>query len=365
MKKLIILIAITSIFTKLNHAQCCSGSSGSPIAGGTSQGVLSSKQLELNTNFQYIYSNKFFSGDRKDTAMYFDSFRSAYQYWRIAYGVTPEFTFSVEAGNYFNKEQIGLKSDPDRSYKAKGIGDIILFPRYKVLDFCSGNTTNEVTLGLGYKIPVGSYNDSTARIEPFSGNTYYITNPQAVQMSSGAQDFIFYAFLFRGYPTKNFRVFANLLYVKKGWNPMGEKLGDFASIGLFASQSFFNKLGITLQMRAEKVNQMQLNENILLYAYPNYDPEATGYKKVFIAPQVNYSFNNFTIYAIADIPVYQYVNINQVGTKYQFTTGVTYKLTASKKVKQNAVGDFYCPMHPEIRSVVNDKCSKCGMDLVK
>lgn len=353
-------------FAKLSFGQCCAGGSGSPVAGGTSQGVLLKNQLELNTNFQFIKSNKFFTGNKVDTNRYFDEFKSSYQYFRFAYGVTSEFTMSVEAGNYFLKQETGLYSDPTRTYKSKGFGDLIIFPRYKILNYCTGRTNNEITLGLGYKIPIGKYNDSTGRVEPFSGATYYITNPQAVQMSSGAQDFIFYAFLFRGYPASKFRVFANLLYVKKGWNPLGEKMGDFASIGIFAGRSFFEHFGATLQLRGEWVDKMKLNNNILLYAYPNYDPEATGYKKVFFTPQISYSINNFTFYGLADLPVYQYVTKTQVGTKYQVMAGLSYKLMAfkSKNAKPNQ-GDYYCPMHPEIRSVVKAKCHKCGMDLIK
>jgi len=366
MKYTVLLCFLLLVLSQTAYSQCCSGGSGSPVAGGTSQGVLFLNQLELNTNFQYIQSDKFFTGSVPDTAKYFEAFKSVYQYFRVAYGVTPEFTMSIEGGNYFNKEQLGLHNDADRTYNSKGFGDIIVFPRYKVFNYCTGRTTNEITLGLGYKIPVGKYNDSTGRVEPFSGNTYYITNPQAVQMSSGAQDFIFYAFLFRGYPVKNFRVFANLLYVKKGWNPLGEKLGDFSSIGIFAGRTFFNKLGVTMQLRAEKVSKMKLNSAILLYAYPNYDPDATGYKKVFVSPQLSYSMNNFTLYALADIPIYQYVTKTQVGTKYQFMGGLSYKLMAlNKRNIQNASGDFYCPMHPEVRANANVKCNKCGMDLIK
>ena len=106
---------------------------------------------------------------------------------------------SVEGGNYFYKEEVGLNADPEKTYKSSGFGDLIIFPRYKILNYCTGKSTNEITVGLGFKIPVGSYNDSTGRIEPFSGDTYYITNPQSVQMSSGSQDLIFYALMHRGF----------------------------------------------------------------------------------------------------------------------------------------------------------------------
>lgn len=366
MRITLLSLAIFIAFSKLTYSQCCAGGSGSPVAGGTSQGVLLMNQIELNTNFQYIQSDRFFTGSKTDTAKYFDEFRSAYQYFRVAYGVTSEFTMSVEAGNYFQKKETGLYNDPTRTYKSKGFGDLIIFPRYKILNICTPKTTNEITLGMGYKIPVGKYNDSTGRIEPFSGTTYYITNPQAVQMSSGAQDFIFYGFLFRGYTAKKFRVFANMMYVKKGWNPLGEKMGDFASVGLFAGKTFFKDLGTTIQLRYEWLDKMKLNENILLYAFPNYDPEATGYRKLFVSPQISYSFKSFTFYALADVPVYQYVTKTQVGTKYQFMTGISYKLmTFKSKNKYAGQGEYYCPMHPEIRSVLKGNCSKCGMDLIK
>jgi hypothetical protein len=352
-------------YSKALFAQCCSGGSGSPIAGGTSQAVLMKSQLELNTNLQVIQSNVFYTGSQRDNEnKYFDQYRSLYQYFRVAYGVTPELTMSIEGGNYFYKEEVGLDADPEKSYKSKGFGDLIIFPRYRILNYCSGNTTNEITIGLGFKIPIGKYNDSTMRTEPFSGETYYVTNPQSVQMSSGAQDLIFYALLSRGYTEKKIRIFANMLYVKKGWNPLGEKLGDFTSIGLFAGKTFFKNFGTTLQLRAEWVQKMKINNDILLYAYPSYDPEATGYQKVFLSPQVNYSVKNFSFYGLVDIPVYQYLTKTQVGTQYQFTAGLTYRFSMFK-AKNQAHGEFYCPMHPEVRSVAKSNCSKCGMDLIK
>ncbi len=364
MKVSFLILSVVLLYSSQLSAQCCSGGSGSPIAGGTSQAVLQKSQLELNTNIQFIQSNVFYTGSNRDDAnKYFDQYHSLYQYFRVAYGVTPELTMSVEGGNYFYKEEVGLNADPEKTYKSSGFGDLIIFPRYKILNYCTGKSTNEITVGLGFKIPVGSYNDSTGRIEPFSGDTYYITNPQSVQMSSGSQDLIFYALMHRGFTKQKFRVFANMLYVKKGWNPLGAKLGDFASVGLFAGKTFFKSLGTTLQLRYEWVDKMKLNQDILLYDYPSYDPEATGYKKVFLSPQMSYSIKNVSFYGLLDIPVYQNLTKTQVGSQYQFTVGLTYKLmTSSNKVK---AGDYYCPMHPEVKSVVPAKCHKCGMDLVK
>jgi hypothetical protein len=133
-KTALVLLSGTLFISGNVYAQCCAGGSGSPIAGGTSQGVLQEEQFELSTNFQFINSDKFFTGDVSDTNKYFDRFRSSYQYFRFAYGVTERFTMSVEGGNYFRKEEIGLNNDPTRTYQSAGIADLIIFSRYNILN---------------------------------------------------------------------------------------------------------------------------------------------------------------------------------------------------------------------------------------
>src|SRR6185436_4727781 len=301
----LIFIGFFNLFSLNVFSQCCAGGSGSPIAGGASQGVLQERQVDINTNFQFISTNKFYKKDvlAPDSIRSFDSFSSTYEYFRLAYGLTKNFTFSVESGYYFHKKEIGFKKDPATTYTAKGAGDLILFPRYDIINRTEEKHRTEVTVGLGFKITLGSYNDSTGNIEPFSGDTFYVSKPTSVQLSSGAQDIIFYTFLYRGYTEHNFRIFANALYIKKGYNPNGEKLGDFASVALFAGKSFFNHLGVTLQARYEWVDKMKINENILLFGKPsNYFPEATGYKKVYITPQLSFTKGKFTVYGAYDIP---------------------------------------------------------------
>lgn len=331
MKYLFSLLMTVFLFTKVtSYAQCCSGGAGSPIAGGTSQGVLAEKQLELNTNVQYVRSDQFYDGNRKTKEKYFDTFGSVYQYFRIAYGVTPKLTFSVESGNFFYKEETGLNGDSTRTYKSKGISDLIIFPRYQIFRYCTAKTTNELTIGLGFKIPLGSYNDSTAHIEPFSGDPYYVINPQAVQLTTGAQDIIFYAFYLRSYPKPNIRFFSNMMYLKKGWNPLGEKTGDFMSLGFFASKSFANHYGITLQLRGERMGKTRVNKDIQMYSFLNYDPEATGYRKIFMSPQFMFTYHNAAFYLLLDYPVYQYLNKIQVGSQWQATAGLSYKFSLLK-----------------------------------
>src|ERR1043165_5426442 len=102
-------VAVFSFFvSNVSYAQgCCSGGSGSPIAGGTSQGVLADKQAEVAMSFQYINSNKFLTGD-KPVMNFLDNFNSKYLYTRFGYGVSDRLTMSIEAGYFFIKTQFPI-----------------------------------------------------------------------------------------------------------------------------------------------------------------------------------------------------------------------------------------------------------------
>ena len=131
----IVLFLIMNLHSSILFAQCCAGGSGSPIAGGASQGVLLERQFDINTNFQFVNTDKFYKEDSPDTNNTFDSFESVYNYFRMAYGVTKNFTMSVESGYYFNKKETGLDNNPTTTYEASGWGDLILFPRYDIINW--------------------------------------------------------------------------------------------------------------------------------------------------------------------------------------------------------------------------------------
>ncbi|MCC6542057.1 MAG: hypothetical protein IT225_07530 [Flavobacteriales bacterium] len=350
--------------------QCCAGGSGSCIAGGAAQGVLEERQLEINTNYQFIRTNRFYKEDQLVADRTFDGFESRYQYFKLVYGVSKNLTASVEYGHYLLKKEIGLNNDPATTYTSKGMGDLVIFPRYNLYRKEGLKSSNEITIGLGYKIPLGSYNDSIGNVEPFSGQTYYVTKPTAVQLSSGAQDLILYGFLHHGFLRSGIKVFASAMHIKKGWNPNGEKLGDFSSVGLFISRTFMEHYGITLQARYETMDRMLVNPSVLLFGKPsNYFPEATGYSKWFFTPQLTYTKGKLTLYATTDIPLYQRMNTStyytQVGSQNTTTLGVSFRFFTSRSglKAKNGTTRHVCPMHPEEVSQGPARCSKCGMDL--
>lgn len=354
------------LFSQTSYGQgCCSGGSGCPIAGGASAGVLLEKQIEISSNFQYINSDKFLSKD-KDTAKIFDNYNSKYIYSKIAYGVTKDLTVSVEAGYFINKTQIGLNSIDTN--KSSGMADLIIFPRYDVYNRSDEKRKIELTLGLGYKIPIGKHNDSALVFHnPNTGQNVYTTMPPLVQPTNGSQDIILYAFFFRGFPLHKFRLFANILYIKKGWNSLGEKFGDYKSVALFAGKTFFKNLSVTLQLKGEVIDRMQADKNVDLLALYNVDIRSTGSKKILFIPQLSYSFKSFSIFALKEMPLYEYVNGVQVGTQQQFTLGISYKFSVVKKfVPEKGMTFYICPMKCEGSAGPNPgKCKVCGMELME
>ena len=323
-----LLIVIAAFMYFEGHSQgCCSGGSGSPIAGGYSQGVLRGKQVEFAMNYRYSYSDKFLVGDQ-DTVPMFDNLSSQYLYFRAGYGITKNLTMEVSFGYFIDKRLVELEDRNSEDIVSSGFGDLLIFPRYDVYYKATATKKAEITVGLGYKIPIGSNSDSTVVYEnPTTGQKYYTMSPPTVQPTNGSQDLLLYVFGLRGYPMKNLSLFANALYIKKGYNSLGQKFGDYASVAVFASKTFFRKLGVTVQLRGEWIDKMQSAENVDQLVLYNLDPESTGSRTLFFIPQISYSFKQVTFYGLTEIPLYQYVNGNQVGSDLSVTFGVSYRLS--------------------------------------
>jgi len=366
-----ILLFTSVLYAEFSYSQgCCSGGSGSPIAGGVSAGVLLERQMEIATNFQFLNSDKFKTKNR-DTTQLFDHYNSKYFYSKIAYGVTKDFTMSVETGYYLNKTQIGLKDTMDLpldTIQSSGMGDLILFPRYDILNNTSETKRTEITLGLGFKIPLGKHNDSAiAYTNPNTGQNIYTTSPPLIQPTNGSQDIIFYAFFYRGYPLKKIRFFANTLYIKKGWNSLGQKFGNYSSVGLFAGKTFFENLGVTIQLKGEIIDSMRYDKNIDMLALYNIDVKSTGSKRILLAPQINYTIRSFTFFALSEIPLYEYVKGTQLAAQHQFTIGVSYRFfTVNSKIPKSGEDVYMCSMKCA-KGISNKpgKCRVCGMELQK
>ena len=328
----IIALNLCLLLINSSYSQgCCSGGGSNPIAGGAATGVLKKNQFEISGNHQFMSSNKFYSENR-DTAALFDNLNSNYLFLRVDYGLSDKLTLSVASGYFLNKSLIELEQEDTTS--SKGFSDVIVLPRYDVINKTNGNVKSELTLGVGIKVPIGSHNDSTLIFSnPLVGDIYSI-NPPTVQNTNGSIDLMLYSFLIRTYIKQKLRIFANVLYVKRGYNSLGQKIGDYTSIGLFIGKTFFRKIGLTTQLRGEWVGQMKAAQNVDLLGNYNIQQESTGSKKLFFVPQVSYIHKSFVFFATSEIPLCQNVNGTQVGSQFQLTTGLNYRFL-TRKTAQN------------------------------
>ncbi len=317
------LILNTTVFSQ----GCCSGGAGSPIAGGAATGVLQENQMEISINYQNNSSNKFFAANR-DTTSLFNNLNSDYLFFRVDYGLSKKLTLSVASGYFLDKSKIG--KDNSDTISSNGVGDLIIFPRYSIYNKTANFKRTAVVIGLGLKIPLGSHNDTT-NLGSYGIDNYQM-NPPMLQTTNGSQDLMFNSFFFREYQKSKLRLFISSLYVKKGYNSLGIKYGDYTSVGFFASKTFFYRWGVTAQLKAEKIDQIKVANNIEEWDLLEYSitPESTGSKKWFFIPQLSYSKNGLTVYATSEIPLYQYLNGTQIGSQNQFTVGVNYRFLTKK-----------------------------------
>jgi hypothetical protein len=321
MKK-IILASCLLLSANLMYSQgCCSGGSGSPISGAAASGVLLENQMEISTSYQFISSHLFKTNNNKDTvSILSDTLRSDYLFFRTDYGLSEKLTMSVALGYFLDKSIVNR----NESYSVSGVSDLILFPRYNVFNFKKENHRTELTLGLGLKLPIGSHTDSSLLVSnPIFGDIYAY-NPPIAQLTNGSQDAMFYAFIFRTYPKKKFSVFANSLFIKKAFNSLGEKFGDYSSMSVFFSKSLPKNFGLTAQLKYEHVGEIEAAHGVDLVNY-NVELESTGLSKMLFVPQLSYSKNGFTYFATADLPLYEDLNGSQFSTQYQVTVGLSYR----------------------------------------
>ena len=327
--RLIVLLIFSFLFQNIAFSQgCCSGGGSNPIAGGTASGVLQKYQMEVSLNYQNNTSNKFFEGTEEVSQEgIYDKLSSEYLFLRTDYGISKKLTLSLGTGYHLNKT-LSYK-DQDTSASSSGFGDLIIFPRYDIYNETKGNIRSEITLGIGLKIPIGSHTD-TMKIT----SDVWDLIPPTIQLSTGGTDLMFYSFFLREYKKQKIRCFANSLYIRKGYNSFDEKFGDYRSISLFVSKTFFSKWGLTTQLKGESIGQIEVRQSKLLdlvirnpYEAENFldKQKATGSKKWLFIPQLSYSQNGITVFATAEIPLYQHLNGTQIGSNQQFTFGINYR----------------------------------------
>lgn len=338
MMKLSIRLFLLSFLLPIQHlfAQgCCSGGSGSPMVGGVSMGVLQQGQFDFGESYQFFYSDKFLAGSKDTSSALVKDLTTNYLYTRFGYGISSRLSIYGEVGYFINKTEKGYDAErPDYIRESKGFGDLIILPRYNVYEKSSEKKHVEITLGVGIKIPLGNFHDSTTvYVDPSSGEEFNTVSPPTVQTTTGSNDFIFYGFAIREFKPAKLKVFMSATFIEKGYNAMGEKFGNFLGVGLFVNKMYRRKLGLTGQLRYEYIGSMKLSPNVDFVAQGiSVDPVSTGGKKLSFVPQITYSIKSVTFYGMYDLPLYQYMNGMQIASKHLVTCGINYRFKPKKEI---------------------------------
>ena len=323
MLRLLFSICFFTFSTAFLYGQgCCSGGAGNPIAGNAATGVLQKDQLELALSYQFFRSDKFFAGSESVDALY-NNLNSNYFFIRTDYGLSERLSISLGTGYFVNRTLVEL--DEEKTIGSGGMGDFIFLPRFNIYRNTNLLSRTELTLGVGLKLPLGKHDQSyLVFTSPLTGDVYAYAPPM-VQTTNGSQDLLFNAFFFRSYAPLKLNYFSNFLYIKKSFNSLGQKFGDYASLGIFVGRTFYSRFGITTQLRAEWTGEMKAADGVDLLGQYNIETESTGGRKLFFIPQLSYSRDGLTYFISGELPVYQHMNGTQIGSQYQITTGLIWR----------------------------------------
>ncbi len=313
-----------SLSSSMAYGQCCSGAS--PIANSSTKAGLQKDQVQLNMNYQYLESDYTLTGSQEARFPMFEKVYASYLYYSIGYGLTENLSLFVENGYYINRTERLLGGF---EITGQGISDLIIHPKYDVININNDKSLTELTLGLGSKIPIGNYNQEyIAFMNKSTGETIKLRKSAGIQPSTGTNDFIFSAFFYRSYFKNKISVRSNFTYLMRGTNPDGVNYGDIANLSFGLNKSYSNGLSFGLDLKVETL------DTILDPVYFSYRYNSGG-KKLSILPNINYLFrNNLTISVFSDFPIYQFVNGTQVAAEYLINFGILYRFYPSTKHKE-------------------------------
>lgn len=329
------------------HAQCCSSGGGGAgaLSGNFAQGMSLKNQWDFNLNFQHTSTSKFMMGDSVIKAEdyhalaannYLHSYNNNFLFGRLSYGVTDKLTLSIESGYYLNK------TEHKRNYlvntaSSSGNSDLTIFPRYNVFHKNKVTSITDVNMGMGIKLPIGSYNDSIlVYSDTSSGIDWYDLKSPAIQLSSGSNDFLFVGSVSRRFVLEQMSMLLSVFYINKGFNPDGGKFGDYFSASLFVTKTILPKLVGVAQFKGEFIGQ-KVNPPNYQFVSSSDMAENSGSKKFLFTPSLSYSFDmGITLFAFTEIPLYQYLDGIQLASQVNFVGGISYRTTPKFKPKPEA-----------------------------
>jgi len=233
----------------------------------------------------------------------------------LAYAINKRFSIELESGYFANKTQYYIEGIIPSKKTGYGPTNITFTPQVNLLK----KKNWEITTGLGLKYPIGSYN------KKFKGAVAELDK----QPSTGAVDFIHSLFASKEYQAKHLRLFLYNRMEFKTANPLQYKYGNLYATSFFISYSASLRWDLILQVRSE----IRAKDQRPAQTEP-YDIEkipVSGSQKFLVSPQINYNINQtMSISVLADIPVYQNYNKQQLANSFAVALNIIKKINLAK-----------------------------------
>jgi len=313
--KSIISLLFLLIISLKGYSQCCSP--GNPVGGSGNLGTLNEKSLKIILSHRYSYSGKYLDGDQPFDPYFVKTGNFNYTGILVAYALNKRITTEFETGYFTNKSQAYVDGVLPAKKSGNGIKSISLMPKINFLK----KKGWEITAGIGLKYPIGAYN------KEFDGAIAEVD----IQPSTGATDFINTIFIAKEYLEKHLRFFLYNRIELKGTNPLLYKYGNLYATSFFVSYSASIRWDFIAQVRNEFREKSERPAQVKPYNMVKIP--ITGSEKVFFSPQINYNFNQTTsISLLADIPVYQYYNEQQLANTFAISIGLSKKFIPKNKL---------------------------------
>jgi len=308
------IIFISSVYSQT----CCSG--GIPLSNNLGLANPGKHILQFSVNYDFNNLNTLKAGSRTLD----DSARKRITH-SILFNTSYSFTnnFSIETlFTWVNQRRIIDQFGSTDLQTTNGVGDAVVLANYGFKKLLGETST--VTLGIGTKIPIGSYDE----VSPIG-----ITFIADLQPGSGAWDGIFFSAISKSF---NFRpsttFFSRAIYRATGKNRdyldglQVYEYGDEIQLFLGVSDQFlvFDKKLISPSLsfkyrnaQRDEIDGIELNN--------------TGGNWLFLLPSLSIELSqNISILTKAELPIISNVDGTQLTPTYRFTSGLLINFNLKK-----------------------------------
>jgi len=307
-------ILITSLFLSsvAIGQNCCAPSV--PQQGVLGEIATLPHTLEIGFHYEELHSSGMHEGSKSISDPY--GTRANWQRATLtaAYGIFPRFGVSAifpyawkKKTRYFSS--IGMHVENS----TKGIGDITLMVRYSPLgrNFV---TFQELSLGLGVKLPTGSTNE----------RNFGFLLPEELQPGTGSYDFNCSISFFQGFEPIDIIVSTTYLMTTSHKHYEFGNIFSYIIAANYHARSYLDLSGSLMGISRGKDKNSS-----------GYIP-TTGRNQLWLSPGIKFQIipNRLGLHAFYEHPVYQYFNGVQLGSKYNIRLTVVYTLQLGKSAKE-------------------------------